>query len=358
MPLRVTASITPHGFGHAAITLAILDALDALVPAGVDVTFLTSLPEAMLRARWNRPCRVVAREMPGDFGMLMASSVDVLVPESLAAHVAAHARWPSLVAAEADLLTREHPDVVLSCISHTTLAAARNLGIPGIGLGPFTWYEILAAYGDGSDGVDAVMAAMKDALGGAAAMIATTPFVPMDLANLRPVGPVSLPARRRRRDLNAALGENGGRRLALVAMGGIPDAVPVAQWRPVPGWRLVTPDEIGTLSVSEAIASVDAVVTKPGYGTFVEAACGGTPVLYRARPGWPETSGMAAWLSDHVPCVEIDTETFSAGVFENHLQSLVIAPQTLRKAAPTGNAEAARLILEIISAHQDMTITY
>ncbi len=50
------------------------------------------------------------------------------------------------------------------------------------------------------------------------------------------------------------------------------------------------------MSVPELLASADLVITKPGYGTFVEAACHGVPVLYLERPDWPEAPALCDWL--------------------------------------------------------------
>jgi UDP-N-acetylglucosamine:LPS N-acetylglucosamine transferase len=35
--------------------------------------------------------------------------------------------------------------------------------------------------------------------------------------------------------------------------------------------------------IADLLCSVDAVLAKPGYGTFAEAACNGTPLLYLRR---------------------------------------------------------------------------
>ncbi len=343
-PLRVAAAITPHGFGHAAVTLAVLEALEQQAPAGLDVTFLTTLPETVLRARWGRPCRVVEHAAATDFGMLMASSTGIRVADSLAAYTDAHARWDAMVAEEAAIMAPIAPDVVVSCISYAALAAAQMLGLPNVGLGPFTWREIVAAYSDQSAAVSAVLATMGEVYGAADAMIATTPAVAMDLPNLRTVGPVGRPGRARRGDLRLA----GHERVALVALGGIVEDLPVAQWPQVEGWRWMVPDEIA-ISVPDAIASCDAVITKPGYGTFVEAACAGTPLLYRDRPDWPETAGMARWLSGHVPCLGVDAETFLTGRLENHLRMLMQGRRGPR-ARPDGNHQAADIILEVLDS--------
>ena len=51
-------------------------------------------------------------------------------------------------------------------------------------------------------------------------------------------------------------------------------------------------------SFIDLMASVDLVVTKTGYGMLVEAACNGVPLLFLARPDWPEWPWLEAWIED------------------------------------------------------------
>jgi hypothetical protein len=46
----------------------------------------------------------------------------------------------------------------------------------------------------------------------------------------------------------------------------------------------------------DLLRSVDAVIAKPGYGTFAEAACNATPLLYVRRQEWPEQDCLIEWL--------------------------------------------------------------
>ena len=46
----------------------------------------------------------------------------------------------------------------------------------------------------------------------------------------------------------------------------------------------------------DLLSSVDAVVTKPGYATFVEAPAAGRPLVTLDRPEWPETPILLDFL--------------------------------------------------------------
>ena len=62
------------------------------------------------------------------------------------------------------------------------------------------------------------------------------------------------------------------------------------------------------IEFGDMLASCDAVLTKPGYGTFVEAACAGVPVLYVARKDWPEEPYLVNWLKRNGSCAEVERE--------------------------------------------------
>ncbi|MEF8716975.1 MAG: hypothetical protein V5B44_04205 [Candidatus Accumulibacter necessarius] len=72
--------------------------------------------------------------------------------------------------------------------------------------------------------------------------------------------------------------------------------------------------------ITDLLRSVDAVIAKPGYGTFSEAACNGTPVLYVRRQDWPEQDCLIDWLHKHATCREI-SESRSLLPADDHRQS-------------------------------------
>jgi UDP-N-acetylglucosamine:LPS N-acetylglucosamine transferase len=141
-------------------------------------------------------------------------------------------------------------------------------------------------------------------------------------------------------------------------MGGIPFELSLEHWptryhgRPL--CYLVLPSSANThpnalsveatgLSYSDLVASVDLIITKPGYGMFAEAAAAGMPVLFTARGDWPETEALVTWLQDKAHCAQITTEALRSGAFEQELSQLLTqGPYT--PVAPTGNDEAAALI--------------
>ena len=146
-----------------------------------------------------------------------------------------------------------------------------------------------------------------------------------------------------------------GRRLVMVVMGGIGFELPLASWPHVPGVHWLVRDELlgarDDLSAyrplgfhfSDLLASVDAVVTKPGYGMFVESAAAGAPVLYLKREDWPEQEVLIDWLRREAVAAEISAADFAAGNVAAALEALWAQP---RRQVDAGGAAVAAAVLE------------
>jgi hypothetical protein len=162
----------------------------------------------------------------------------------------------------------------------------------------------------------------------------------MDTLNNRvTAGPIATVGRNRRDELKRHLGLSKDERLVLVSMGGIASRLPVENWPRIDGvrwlvqksWNAVHPDcivlETLPLDFCDLLASVDTLLCKPGYGSFVEAAYSGTPVLYVDRPDWPESPALIEWLRQFGTSIEVSRAQLESGDFSNELSSLWTAPK-------------------------------
>ncbi len=100
---------------------------------------------------------------------------------------------------------------------------------------------------------------------------------------------------------------------------------------------------------SDILASCDVLLTKPGYGAFVEAAVSGVPVLYVRRDDWPEQPYLVDWLTQVGRCRGVDAVQLAEGDFEAALRSLMLGERPV-PAEATGNHEAAAYLLERLLA--------
>lgn len=344
-------ALSAHGYGHAAQAGPIVAALRRLRP-DLRLTVASALPRALLERRFIAPpydhLAVVA-----DVGMRMDDAFTVDVAASCAAYRDGHHHWQRRVAAAARQLARAAPDLLLADVPYLPLAAAARAGIPAAAVCSLHWGAIHAAYCP-DDG--ALRAQILAAYRSARRFFRPAPAMAMpELDNVVDVGPIATRGRRRGAELRRRLGLGPATRLVLVALGGIPTRLPLAAWPRLPGvhwlvpaaWRVARADshpfEPLGLPFPDLLASADALLAKPGYGLFVEAACHGVPVLALPRADWPESAPLLAWLHAHGRCVEVSRDRVDRGDLGTALATLWAQPAPPRPRAD-GAAQVARAL--------------
>lgn len=333
---HLLVDISAHGYGHVAQTAPVVSRLAQLVP-DLHVTVRSAAPAALLQQRFQCEFRHVPAAL--DFGMAMVSAVEVDVAQSLAAYRAYHADWDGKVARAADDIRALRPDLLLANVPYLSLAAARLAGVPSLAMCCLNWADIYASYAEGDDCHD-IHAQMLDAYRSAAHFLKIQPTMPMPgLDNAHNIGPIAQQGHDRRAMLAERGWGAGDEKLVLVAMGGIEFRLPMESWPRISGVRWLVPAswniervdmaafDVPGLPFGDLLASCDAVLTKPGYGTFAEAACAGIPVLYVSRGRWPEQPYLAEWLQRHGVCMEVAAERLQSGELADLLQELWSRPK-------------------------------
>ena len=392
---HLLVDITAHGFGHVAQTLPVVDELARRVP-GLRVTVRSAAPLALLQQRIR--CDFEHIPVALDFGMKMANAVDVQIAESAAAYRDYHADWDAKVQHAADEMRALQPDLLLANVPYMSLAAAKVAGVRAAAMCCLNWADLYRHYCADDAASAAIHAQMLDAYNSAEIFLKVQPTMPMpDLRNARSINPIAQIGRNRhaqlmelfiRRDniVNSPLpqslprgereawpfsrrgkGWEGGEtvkgivsaKLILVAMGGIAYRLPMEHWPRIPDVRWLIPQDWNInrddmiafeslgLPFSDVLASCDAVLTKPSYGTFAEAACAGVPVLYVSRRNWPEEPYLVQWLQQHGVCREVERERLQSGDVEEVLRDLWAQPQ-LPVPIASGAAEAAEMLLGML----------
>lgn len=345
-PSHLFIDISSHGFGHLAITAPVLNTLAEIAP-DLRLTVRTRVPRYKLLQRIHSPFQLI--ETSTDFGYAMIDATRIDLPASAAVYRQAHADWPARVAEEASFLSQLKPDLVLTNVSYLPLAGAAAAGIRAISLCSLNWADLFAHFFGRETWAASIHAEMLAAYRSADAFLRITPGMPMDdLGNVRAVSTITTLGRAH--DLGLS-----GDKAVLVAMGGIAHRLPLEQWPRLPGlrwlvpgdWQCTHPDAIDFrrfgLSFADLLCSVDAIITKPGYGTFTEAAANGTPVLYQRREDWPEQDCLIEWLAQNGRSREID-----AGLLENGQLYGELAALWRQASPPRPSVSGARQVAEII----------
>lgn len=352
---HLVVSITGHGYGHVAQTAPVLNHLHALMPE-LRCTVRSNVPQTHLRSRITFPFEQLPSE--GDIGMAMTSALDVDAATSRAAYRRFHANWDDRVNAEACLLHDLGADLVLTNVGYLPLAGAQRVGIPNAAMCSLNWADIYRHYTHDDD----IAGAIHDCYAGANAFLRVTPgMAMMTLPKLIPIFPIAGVGRDRRDELDRKHGLSRDEKLVLVSLGGIASRLPMEDWPRLDGvrwlvqenWQVRRPDAVVLESLGmgfgDLLASSDALLCKPGYGSFVEAACCGTPVLYVDRPDWPETPALVEWLRQQGSCAEVSRGDLELGTLEHPLNTLLSRPHPYPP-QPLGVEQAALWLKGRLSA--------
>ena len=196
-------------------------------------------------------------------------------------------------------------------VAYLPLAGAARAGIPALSMCSLNWADLFAHFFGHEAWAKNIHEEILAAYRSADLFLRLTPAMPMPaLPKQRTIAPVAALGHDRRGELRAKLTCPPNEKLVLIAFGGFDKDLGAEHWPENSGvrwlipasWPITRPDmtpiEPLGLPVIDLLRSVDAVLTKPGYGTFVEAACAGIPVLYLRRPDWPEQDALIDWLHE------------------------------------------------------------
>jgi hypothetical protein len=350
--------ISGHGFGHVAQTAPVLNRLRQMLPS-LKLTICSAAPLSILHDRIEDDFDHIPEA--ADFGMVMASALDVLPEASLMAYQEFHRTWTKRVEREAEKISALKPNFVFSNVAYLPLAAAKLAGVPCAAMCSLNWADIFTHYCGHMPVAADILQQMHEAYAASDTFLRVTPGMPMDsLPQLQSIGPIAKLGANRREKIDQQLGLESGEKLVLISLGGIASRIPMEHWPTIggvrwlveAGWNVKREDvstiESLAMDFSDILASCDAFICKPGYGSFAEAACNGVPVLYACRQDWPEEPCLTKWLAQHGRCVEISRESLESGMLAAPLNALWMQPRPLPP-QPTGTTEAADYLLRSIS---------
>jgi hypothetical protein len=354
--MHLLACISHHGRGHLAQTAPVLNALRTLWP-GLRLTVRSALPHPVLAGRIHVPFEHLPEA--ADCGFSMRDALRLDLEASREDYRAFHAEWQARVRREAERLRAARIEGVLSNVAYLPLAAAQAAGLRSAALCSLNWLDVFRHYLGDAPEARPILDQMSAAYRCAAIFFRPAPAMPMaGLANTRAVPPIAEPGSARRAELRQRLRLPADCKLILVGMGGIdyrPQRVDWCRGRDlawlVPddwdrdGRRVFGFSETG-MPFADLLASCDALLTKPGYGSFVEAAAAGVAVLYLPRPDWPETPYLVDWLHRHARAMALEEAAWLAGGIEEALARLWDRPQR-PPIRPTGAQVVAEALREL-----------
>lgn len=330
--------VTPHGFGHAARSAAVMLALEKLLP--VHFHIFTQVPEWLFRESFLE--NYTYHNCLCDVGLAQKTSLDEDLPETLRRLENLYPLNPAQISTLAAQIKTLGCRLVVSDIAPMGIAIAREAGLRSILVENFTWDWIYQAYTASEPSFDKYIKILANLFDSADDHIQTEPVCfprPASMTTL----PVSRPFRSSRADIRTRLSIPNDQPVVLITMGGIETAFDFLSslekvkdiFFIIPGGtngearqsnlRLL-PHHSGFYHPDLAAAS-DAIVGKLGYSTLSEACTAGIPYGFIPRSQFRESPPLARYVTENMSGMEIQESAYVQGTWIDMLPDLISRPR-------------------------------
>ena len=362
MKNKVAYYVSAHGYGHGVRTCDILSGLSAFLPEGCWVELTTGLPEGFLRPRLGS-LPITLREGSFDAGMVQLDSVAVDVPATLRALEALFARRAELVQQEISYLRDSRASLVVADIPSLPMEAAYAAGVPCAAIGNFGWNWIYAPFAEQDARWRPLIEQIEEGYR-RADLLLKLPFSEEMSVFKRQVDIPLLarPGTRRREELAMATGADTGRQWVLLSFSALnwcPETVQRVSGEKDYEFFTVKPLEWAgsglhavdrrQFSFSDVLATVDSVLSKPGYGLLSECIVNRKPLAYVDRRDFIEYPILEKAIQRYVRGVHIPQEDLYAGRLRPYLEALADCPEPEEAPANDGVARVAEHLAALLN---------
>ena len=336
--------------------MPVLNALGSLV-AEVTATLRTTVPASFFRdrlaIRWEHS------PVQQDVGCIQDGPLKIDIEATWKAQRHFHETWEARLSSEVADMQVASPALVIADTPYLAIEAASRAQIPTIALANLTWDLVLKEFCDASDlSRQRLIQSIRESYAKADRALRITPAPKIDVfPNMIDIRPIASPNSPERDRLASALALKATERTVLVGFGGIPlTSLPLEQMEqlhhyrflidgPVsPGYSRIHPIEALPLSFKTLLASVDVIMTKPGYGTIVEAVALQQPVVYVRRYNFADEPPLVDYLHHYGRGIEISLDDFIQGRWEQSLRKIFELPMPTAHPPTTGARDAAKIL--------------
>lgn len=351
--MSIIAYVSGHGLGHSTREIEILNR----IPADIPLVVKTSAPEWFWRTEMSRPFEYVP--VAFDVGCIQKNGLEMDIPATLHAWHTIDRQNKERLASEIESLRTYGARLVVSDVAAFPLTVAAKSGIPSVCVANFTWADIYQAFVEEEPGFLPIISALEAEYATATLHLEAGFSLPMPLfAHSLSIGLVVRQGIAQQDKLLAALPLNAQKkRLALVYVGGWGLPIDYRLVENFPDWHFISLDAPQTLPQNwtvlardimphpDLVASVDVVISKPGYGIGGECVSSGTPLIYPPREGFAEYAPFHTALSQWVGGINIPLKDFLA-VNWNHWLEAVPPYQSVPRLPTNGGEKAAAILVQ------------
>jgi L-arabinokinase len=317
--------VSAHGYGHGVRSCDIIGAINRLCPR-LSITVVSDLPVSFFENRLGSGTNLY-RSGAFDVGMVQLDSIRTDVPATLAKVEALYAQSDKLIAEEIAFLERACIGLVVADIPAIPLEAAALAGIPRIAVGNFSWDWIYSAFVERDARWRKLVRRFENGYG-KADLLLRLPFS-ADMHSFRAAEDIPLvasPGQNRRAELATIAGCREDKRWVLLsfttldwgddALDNVEKLTEYEFFTVLPLRFLrgnIHPIKREQVPFADVAASVDGVLSKPGYGIVSDCVVNQKPLLYAERTDFAEYEVLVEAIRKYLKHSHIPAERLYRG---------------------------------------------
>jgi hypothetical protein len=356
--------VSAHGYGHGVRSCDIIRAVNRLYPA-LEVEIISGLPGEFLISRTGAG-RNTIRNASFDVGMVQIDSVQADVSSTLEKVEKLFEMRGKLIARETGWYGERGVSLVVADIPALPLEAAAAAGIPAMAIGSFGWDWIYSRYLDRSPRWKTAVEFFRDGYR-KADLLLRLPFCE------------EMRAFPRREDIPLVASRGACNRGRIVEITG---SDPDKKWillsftslnlnrealdeiERIDGYEFFTMHPLvwkrknihclrrDEISFSDLTASVDAVISKPGFGILSDCVVHEKPLIYAERRDFAEYDILESAIRKYLKHIRVPLSVLYSGRLRESIDGIwsrPAAPESL----PAGGAEIAARKIASLAGIQD-----
>ena len=351
--------ISAHGYGHGVRSCAIIRAINRLYPH-FHVDVVTGLPAGILSNLISRKQNSV-RDRSFDIGMVQKDSIRVDVSSTLGRLEQLYSKGDDLIAGEVSYLKEKNIALTVVDIPALPLEAAAIAGVPRVAVGNFGWDWIYSSFLD----QDARWKPFVDRISNAYAkadLLLRLPFSEDMSAfpEIEDIPLVASPGTSRREEISKRLNCDAGKKWILISFTTLDwSAEALDSVEDIKEYEFITvhplywdrsnihavPGEM--MPFADIVASVDAVLSKPGFGILSECIVNRKPLIYSDRSDFAEYSILEPSIKKYLKNIHIPVNTLYSGDLKPSLDRIWDQPEALAVIPHGGDVIAAQRIAQM-----------
>lgn len=356
---RIGCFISPHGFGHAARTAGVIEAIHQIKPNCCFEIF-SSIPPWFFQESITVP--YTYHSFKTDVGLVQRTPFEVDFEQTLEALNKFLPFNPSLIDDLSHLIAEQPCDLIICDIAPLGIAVARKTQIPSVLIENFTWDWIYAGYPSLSGRLEKHISYLGRVFDAADHHIQTEP-VCRPRSGALTVRPVCREIRTPRDKIRKQLRVPDNRKMVLITTGGIAGqfgfldeltrhsdmvfVIPGASKRSEFKQNLVLLPHHSDFYHPDLVNASDAVIGKVGYSTLAEVYTAGVPFGHISRAGFRESVHLVAFIQKKMVGLPIDEDHFYSGRWLNRLPQILEMPR-MEHSRPNGSEQIAKYIAKLL----------